>query len=482
MVFDHCCRDSQPWRKPSQPEKGEEMNSFLKFFTAVLMILMLLIIGCSNPNEPEIQTVANPEILPVSGSYSLPQQVTIVCSTPEVQIYYSLNGDDPDLESTLYNGSFTLLSSATVKARAYKAGWNPSSVVNSDIAIDPERVSTPSFSLPEGDYNGIQTVSIQCATEGATIRYTTDGSTPNENSSLYEAPITLSATTILGAKAFKENYLPSQPVYALYNIDLTPPLEMMLIPSGSVTMGDTRGEGYNDDQYPTHTIHISSFYLAKYELLQSQYQAIMGSLPETTYGESDYHPVYNLSWYAAIKFCNLLSMRDGYTPVYSISGTTNPSIWGDIPTQSNPSWNAVMCDWNADGYRLPTEAEWEYAARGATMSPDYVYSGSNQSGDVAWCATNPANVSHEVGQKAPNGLGLYDMSGNVYEWCWDWYYGYSAATQYNPHGPNNGSYRILRGGAWDSPFFRCSVFYRSTGSPHLAPLSAGLRICRKVND
>lgn len=458
------------------PEGKDVKNSIV--LVTIGLIAMLMCLSCSKPTNPEILTVANPEIQPGAGSFSVPQLITISCATSGASIYYSIDGDDPDQESLLYIEPFILVASCTVKMKAFKEGYVSSAVVSGIYAINLETVSTPSFDLLEGSYNGVQSVSILCETEEATIRYTTDGSAPNENSTIYTAPLMISETTILGARAYKTDCLPSQAFYALYSIDLTPPLEMLLIPAGSVTMGDTRGEGYNNDQYPTHTIHLNSFYLGKYELLQSQYQALIGSIPDSSYGEGTYYPVYGLSWYAAIKFCNVLSIRDGYTPVYSISGTTNPNVWGNVPLISNPDWNAAVCDWNASGYRLPSEAEWEYAARGATMNPDYIYSGSHSYGTVAWCMANPVNSSHEVGQKAPNSLGLYDMSGNVYEWCWDWYGNYPSSAQYNPHGPLNGSYRIMRSGAWDSPFFRCSVFYRSNSSPYLVPQGLGLRLCR----
>lgn len=444
------------------------------------VIALLLSFGCTT-TIPEILSVADPEIMPTDGDYSIPQLVAITCLTPGASIYYSVNGEEPGLESTLYTEPFTLSTSCVVKARAFKDGYIPSAVVSRDYSINLETVSPPVFSHPEGTYNSIQTISITCATADAIIRYTTDGTAPNESSALYTTALILSATTVLGARAYKENCIPSSTVYASYNIDLVPPLEMILVPSGTVTMGDTRGEGYNDDQYPTHTINMSSFYLSKYELLQSQYAAVVGSIPDDSYGVGDYYPVYGLSWYEAIRFCNLLSLRDGYTPVYSISGTTNPAVWGDVPTINSPTWNAVVCDWNANGYRLPSEAEWEYAARGATMTPDYIYSGASSYGTVAWCMANPVNAAHEVGQKAPNGLGFYDMSGNTYEWCWDWYGNYPGAPQHNPHGPTIGSYRIMRGGAWSSPFFNCSVFYRSKSNPHLVPQGLGLRLCRLAN-
>jgi len=279
-------------------------------FCVIGLVALLLGFGCHSNTKPEVLNVANPEILPSSGTYTIPQLVTIICTTPGATIFYSLDSSEPNEASSLYTEPYTVSTSCTLKARAYKQGYNPSLVVSRDYTINFETLTMPTFDVPEGSYNAIQTVSIHHALEGVSIRYTTNGTVPNESSSLYTGPLTISETTILGAMAFKPNFLSSPPVYALYEIDLTPPLEMLLIPAGSVTMGDTRGEGYNDDQYPTHTIHIDSFYLGKYEVLQSQYKTLMGSIPDSDYGVGDYYPVYGLSWYAAIKFCNLLSMQE----------------------------------------------------------------------------------------------------------------------------------------------------------------------------
>jgi len=235
----------------------------------------------------------------------------------------------------------------------------------------------------------------------------------------------------------------------------TPIIEMVYVPGGSFQMGNPDTSAGNNDERPVHTVTLSGFYMGKYQVTQAQYQAVMGSNPSyfnsnPASGEvQGKRPVDMVSWYDAIVFCNKLSIAEGLSPAYRISGSTNPSDWGTVPTSSNSTWNAVAIVAGSNGYRLPTEAQWEYAAKGGNGSPgNYTYSGSNTVGDVAWYTSNSNSMTHEVGKKQPNGLGIYDMSGNVWERCWDWYGSYTSGAQTDPIGPSSGDYRVERGGAW----------------------------------
>lgn len=197
-------------------------------------------------------------------------------------------------------------------------------------------------------------------------------------------------------------------------------------------------------------ITVSSFYIDKYELTQAGYQAVMGSNPASTYGVGSNYPVYKVSWFNAIEYCNRRSIQEGLTPCYSYSSYgTNPDDWpSGWNTNSNNHTN-VSCNWTANGYRLPTEMEWMFAAKGGNQSQGYPFSGSNDLNAVGWYWDNwgaSTYSTHTVGALAPNELGIYDLSGNVWEWCWDVY---------------SGSYRVARGGSWRNLASFCTVSNRT---------------------
>ncbi|GBU28437.1 hypothetical protein R84B8_01996 [Treponema sp. R8-4-B8] len=256
-------------------------------------------------------------------------------------------------------------------------------------------------------------------------------------------------------------------------------IEMVSIPAGTFIMGSPTSE-------TQHKVKLSGFKMGKYEVTQAQYRAVMGTREDRTFtqrGKGDNYPIYNVNWYDAIVFCNKLSIIEGLSPVYSIGGSTDPAAWiknngGSIPSSGNAIWNDAVMYKNKNGYRLPTEAEWEYACRAGTTTA--YNTGNTISDNTGWYYGNSENKTHQVGLKSANVWGLYDMYGNVYEWCWDWYdsgYYLNSPTN-NPTGASSGTYRVGRGGGWSSSAEDLRSASRSVGYPSPRASSSGFRLVR----
>ena len=216
--------------------------------------------------------------------------------------------------------------------------------------------------------------------------------------------------------------------------------EMIYVEGGSFDMGATYEQGSNAgrDEKPVHSVTLSGYYIGKCEVTQELWEAVMGSNPSKFKGAQN--PVENVSWNDCQEFVSRLNRLTGRT------------------------------------FRLPTEAEWEYAARGGKKSRHYKYSGSDNIDDVAWYDGNSGDKTHAVGAKTANELGICDMTGNVWEWCSDWYGNYSAGAQTNPQGPSSGSGRVLRGGSWDHNAGCCRVSNRDYFDPGYSYYYGGLRL------
>jgi sulfatase modifying factor 1 len=248
-----------------------------------------------------------------------------------------------------------------------------------------------------------------------------------------------------------DEYIEVSTAMTLFQIELKYDIasNMVKIEGGIFKMGS------NDELYgntkPIHSVTVGSFYIGKTEVTQELWESVMGNNPSKLKG--DQRPVEQVSWYDVIEFCNRLSEKENLKKAYSGSGDN------------------IICDYNSNGYRLPTEAEWEFAARGGNKSKGYKYSGSNNLDEVGWSLAydssgnlHPSGTS-KVGTKLANELGVYDMSGNVWEWCWDWYGDYQSGSQTNPSGPSAGYVRVLRGGSWFNSAEDCRVAYRDFSGP-----------------
>ena len=238
-------------------------------------------------------------------------------------------------------------------------------------------------------------------------------------------------------------------------------------------------------------IEIASFYMSDHPVTRGEYKAVIGSDPsdasaydkdgnELKGDDVKNNPVNNITWYDALVYCNTRSIKEKLTPCYTIDGKTDPKDWGTVPVSSDSTWNAATCDFKADGYRLPKEAEWEWAARGGGES--YTYAGSEDIDEVAWYTSNTNDTgTRDVKTKKANGYGLYDMSGNVWEWCWDWYGSISSDTPAAGSGSASGSNRCQRGGSWIDNASLAQVADRYSYNPSLRLNIYGFRLVRTAN-
>lgn len=286
-------------------------------------------------------------------------------------------------------------------------------------------------------------------------------------------------------------------VYAKWTASL---LVMVSVPAGTFQRDGTVAN--------TSTV-TAAFRMSEKEITVEQFTAVTGlANPSSLFTAVVNGPVQYTNWYHALVFCNKLSIAEGLTPVYSIivSGVanTNPADWitansGIVPITSSAVWDAATANWSASGYRLPTEMEWTWAAMGATSGsgdhtggiftngylkefagdPDHAATGG-AIGDYAWYSVNSGSTTHPVGTKTTNELGLYDMTGNVWEWCWDWYDAYPTGALDNDifRGAASGTGRVVRGGSWNSEAVFVKFAYRDAYYPYSRYGSIGFRVVR----
>jgi formylglycine-generating enzyme len=276
---------------------------------------------------------------------------------------------------------------------------------------------------------------------------------------------------------------------------------MVLIPAGSFSMGDCMGDPWNSDERPVHTVYVSAFYMDQYDVTKALWDEVKAwnggngySYTHAGIGKAVNHPVVEFNWWDCVKWCNARSEKEGRTPCYYNEG--------ELTTVYKIGTNTPYTKWDANGYRLPTEAEWEKAARGGlsghrfplgdTISSSqanyfgcigcWTYELSISSGFNPTFATGREPYSSPVGYYAANGYGLYDVTGNVQEWCWDWYdanwYSSTNAWQSDTRGPSFGSFRVVRGGSWGqhAVLMRCS--FRNYYGPSAAGFVQGFRCVR----
>ncbi|ULQ60431.1 formylglycine-generating enzyme family protein [Brucepastera parasyntrophica] len=261
------------------------------------------------------------------------------------------------------------------------------------------------------------------------------------------------------------------------------PENFILIPGGTFTMGSPADEFLRESDETRRQVTVASFYMDRYEVTQREYRQLMGNNPSSFQDET--LPVENVTWYEAVRYCNARSEEEGLAPAYTITGT------GERPAVT---WNR-----EAGGYRLPTEAEWEYACRAGTITPfstgaaistnqgnyygTYPYTIEEHYFSQNRIAVGPGQYRGRTvapGSLPPNPWDLYEMHGNVWEWCWDWYSDYDAADWDNPAGPASGNYKVNRGGGWNDFARHLRSAYRAAYPPENRTFNIGFRLVRNV--
>lgn len=479
-------------------------------FTSSIMLCMVLLGSCSSSSSSDIDlldsTIIFDDGVTVSRLIGSGVYTNGVSGVGAGEITYS-SGTESTATVNINTGEVTLLAVGSTIITAHKAATATHAAVTAEYtltitALTPSTIVFVDGSSVKKTVNSALYINTISGIGSGNITYSSGtDATATVNSTTGEITVLAVGTTLISAnKAATGTHAATSNTYTL---TVVPGISLVSVPSGSF-------------QRDSDSLSISSisrdFHMSAKEITVEQYISITGfSNPSSSFTTVVNGPVQKVSWYHTLIFCNKLSIAEGLTPVYTISGSTNPNAWGSVPPAGGGAWDSVTANWNANGYRLPTEMEWMWAAMGATNdrsngytgtginATGYVkaYAGSTETGaakvnmvNYTWYSANSGSTTHSVGSAGstgyPNELGLYDLSGNVWEWCWDKYaYGGTDSQSYtftgtvtDYYGATSSSYRVVRGGSWQDVDYCNNVSHRGSLTPYTTYNGAGFRVVR----